>query len=108
MAEWITLEEAERAGLDLSWVSGAIGPRRAGLVYLNHYWGNVSTVTGVMVRVERVRDRRGRFARAVRGWSVTEYAPDDVRDRTHMTSWQYGRNTVLCGPGDIRPRAARR
>lgn len=108
MAEWITLDQARDQGLDLAWVADSIGPRRAGLVYLNHYWGTVNTVTGVMVRVERVRDKRGRFVRAVCGWNVTEYAPDDVRDRTHMTSWQYGRNTLLCGPGDIRPRTARR
>lgn len=108
MAEWIALEDAEREGLDLSWVADSIGPRRKGVVYHCHYWGHVSTVTGVMVRVERIRDHRGRFARAVRGWNVSEYAPDDVRDRTHMTSWQYGTYTVLHGPGDTRPRAERR
>lgn len=54
--EWITLDEAERRELDLSLVADSIGPRRAGTVYLNGYWGTVDTVTRVMVKVYQIRD----------------------------------------------------
>lgn len=101
--QWITLEDAEREGLDLSWVADSIGPLRKGTVYRDHYWGTVNTVTRVMVCVEYERE-----SRVVRRWEVTEYSGwDSVRDRTHVTSWEYGAGTVLHGPGDIRPRTER-
>lgn len=108
--EWISLDQAEQEGLSLRGYRGAIGPRRTGAVYLDRYWGTVSTVTSVMVRVERLRNpRTGRFTRAVTGWNITEYSSEDVRDRTHMTSWQYNvrDHVILHGPGDIRPRSER-
>lgn len=110
--QWITLDEAIYQGLRLDFVAHGIGPRRVGTVYRGGYWGDVSTVTKIMVKVGKVR-RRDRFVTAAVSWEITEYHANDVRDRTHMTSWHYpedlhGRpDQVLIGPGDTRPRSER-
>jgi hypothetical protein len=107
--EWITLEQAIDEGLRLGHVLAAIGPRRVGTVYLCGYWHTVNTVTGVMVKVGHVWSRRrGRMITRAVSWEITEYSGDDVRDRNHCTSWEYGRgNKILAGPGDTRPRRER-
>ncbi|MEU4066650.1 hypothetical protein AB0F25_30430 [Streptomyces wedmorensis] len=107
--EWMDLEEAQWQGLrGINSVMAAIGPRRVGTVYRSGYWGDVSTVVSVKVRVGLVK-RFGREVVAAVGWQITEYNADDVRDRTHFTSWEYDRyNVVLHGPGDTRPRKFRR
>jgi len=102
MTEWITLEDAEREGLDLSYVSDGIGPRRVGTVYYGAYWETVNTVTGVSVCVESGR---------VVGWRVSEYGGEYGGSpcvRTHFTSWAYDRgNKILHGPGNIFPKTER-
>lgn len=112
--QWITLEEAIYQGLRLREVMHSIGPRRVGTVYRSGYWGDINTVTSVMVRAARVwSERRGRYITRAVSWEVTEYHERDVVDRTHCTSWHhpddlYGRpDQVLHGPGDTRPRRER-
>jgi hypothetical protein len=93
MAEWITLEDAERRGVDLSWVSDAIGPRRPGTLYLGGYCRDVNTVLAVRVKVEGPR--------AVH-FHITERDTTFPRPRRHCTSWLYDNNVILHGPTDTR------
>lgn len=92
---WMTLADAETAGVDMNGEGDSIGPRRRGVVYRGAYWGDVSTVHDVFVLVAPAgrNPETGRFTpRRVVGWTVAEEsASDHGRIRSHCTSWAYDR-----------------
>lgn len=111
---YITLDEAREQGLRMRYIRESLGPREVGTVYRSGYWGDVSTVTQVMIRVGKIRVRRGqtgsRLVTAAVGFLITEYNGGDARDRTHCTPWNgraMGGDKILHGPGDVRPRRER-
>lgn len=93
--EWLTLTDAVAAGIDVTHVRDAVGPRVRGMVYLGGYWGTVSTVHDVFVCIApAVRDPdTGRFTRRRAVWweVAEESAADHGRIRRHCTSWEYDR-----------------
>jgi len=89
--EWMTLAQAQAARVRLDGLSHSVGPLRRGVVYKSGYWGHVSTVHEVFVRVAAHRVR-GRFAgRRACGYEVVEQNAGDLRPRRHCTAWEYGR-----------------
>ncbi len=103
--EWMTLADAEAAGIPLDHVRDGIGPRARGMVYRGGYANDVSTVHEVFVEI-RQGDRdyaTGAFL-PVRAayWLVAEESADDYgRVRRHCTSWTYNdRNQPLFMIGD--------
>lgn len=91
---WMSLADAETAGIDLSYVLAAIGPRRPGTLYYGAYWGDMNQVVDVRVRVT---------GDVATWWEVSEYTVGQSRIRSHCTSWEYDRgNRVHHGPGDLR------
>lgn len=92
---WMTLADAQAAGIELGYVRENIGPRVRGMVYIGGYCHTVNTVHEVFVCVETgARDRvSGKFLprRAV-WWEVAEESADDHgRIRKHCTSWTFER-----------------
>lgn len=86
--KWLTLTDAQAAGIPLDYVADGIGPRVRGMVYRGGYGGTVNTVHDVFVCVQD--------GRAV-WWEVAEESAEDHgRVRRHCTSWTFERrNTPL-------------
>lgn len=99
--EWMSLDDAQASGVDVSGVLPAIGPRRAGTLYRGGYWREMNQVVAVSVLVDTGRQ-------VAVSWEVSEYSlslcagvPEQMRH--HCTSWEYDSgNRVHHGPGDLR------
>ncbi|MFE0472594.1 hypothetical protein ACFW2V_13365 [Streptomyces sp. NPDC058947] len=94
---YMSLAAAETAGVRIPKRDQvySVGPLRRGVVYRSGYWGTVNTVHDVFVRVQAMRDKRGRFAgRVACGFLVAEENDSDTRVRVHSTAWAYGRGNA--------------
>lgn len=95
---WLTLDDAEMANVDLSWVAAGIGPRRRGTLYYGAYWGDMNQVVNVFVLANAERKATS--------YLIAERSVGQERIRRHSTSWEYDRgNRVHHGPADLRKRA---